>query len=337
MRTLLLIVLFIGTVTGIAWLTVHFSTQGKPISLSPDAASGEVLTPEEIAAVAISAPTPPPKADPIVLLFGGDVMLDRHIRQKAAVAGYSPILADFLELTAKVDAVVVNLEGPISDFPSRSIGSAVGSPNNFLFTFEPAVTGFLKEYNISIVNLGNNHILNFGASGLKQTYENLDRAGIEHFGFVGASERPSTLITTIKEVRFGFVNYNQFLPGGYEQALADIAKVRPEVAVVIVHPHWGLEYKPTANQVIRNQAHAFIDAGADLIIGAHPHVVQQSEVYQGKTIYYSLGNFVFDQYFEEAVRSGKLVEATFDPETLEPSFVEFNTWLEKDGTTSLKL
>jgi poly-gamma-glutamate synthesis protein (capsule biosynthesis protein) len=332
MRKLQLIVLFFASIITIAWLTIRFSGQSEPISLTTESITGQEFSQELILDETIPLPS-----EPVVLLFGGDVMLDRYIRQKAIANGYSIILEDFRELTARADAVVVNLEGPVTNFPSRSIGSAVGSSNNFYFTFEPAVTDFLTEYNITIVNLGNNHIHNFGTEGLEQTYTNLDAAGIKHFGFVGSSEQSSALITTINEITFGFVNYNQFQSGGYEQALADIAAVKSEVDIVVVHPHWGLEYKPIANEVIQTQAHAFIDAGADLVIGAHPHVVQQTDVYKGKTIYYSLGNFVFDQYFEEAVRRGKLVEVRFDPETLEQEFTEFETWLEQDGTTSLRL
>jgi len=83
-------------------------------------------------------------------------------------------------------------------------------------------------------------------------------------------------------------------------------------------------------------AHQLIDEGADLVIGSHPHVVQGIENYQGKKIYYSLGNFVFDQYFEEAVKNGLLVEARIDPNSGQLSFEDYPIRISKTGETELQ-
>lgn len=152
-------------------------------------------------------------------------------------------------------------------------------------------------------------MLNFGQDGLDQTYQNIDQSALNYFGYVQPTQvSPSYLIHKFNGIIVGLVNYNQFVSGGEERTLSDLASVRSLAEVVIVYAHWGNEYVPE-NQVQRQLAKEFIDLGADLVIGAHPHVVQGSETYQGKQIYYSLGNFVFDQYFEEAVQNGLLVEA----------------------------
>jgi len=283
------------------------------------------------------APTPTPAC--ANLLFGGDLMFDRHIRQNAqAKDNYDYLLANLIPIFNQADAIIANLEGPVTDFPSRSVNSEVGSTNNYIFTFEPKILQTLNQYPF-IFNLGNNHILNFGQEGLKQTYQYLEQNQLNYFGFVGQpSAKPSYLIKEINGLKLGLINYNQFITGGQDQALADLTTVRPMVDAVIVYAHWGNEYVPE-NQVTKSLAHEFIDAGADLLIGAHPHVVQGTETYQNKKIYYSLGNFVFDQYFEPAVQKGLLVQVKIchSPtlENLEFNFTDYPIVLKNTGETEL--
>lgn len=284
----------------------------------------------------LPSPTPAPP-EPIKLVFLGDMMFDRHIRQNAQKrGGYDVLLSQGLkDMFAGADLVVGNLEGPVTMSSSKSVGSAVGSSNNFIFTFDPAVVPFLYKHNIRLVNLGNNHILNFGNAGLDETYDFLEQGNISYFGVTGSPlERTSTNSQTIGGTRFAFVNYNQFTPAGYESALEDLRTVRDDHDVVIVYTHWGNEYVPE-NAVLKEQARAFVASGADLIIGSHPHVVTGTEVIDGKTVYYSLGNFIFDQYFEPAVREGLVVTALFDPTTNSFSFTDTLVRLDPDGTTSL--
>lgn len=277
-------------------------------------------------------PTPPP----VRLLFGGDMMFDRHIRQHMEKQGTLWPLEPLTKVFNQYDAVIANLEGPVTNFPSKSVGSEVGSPNNFLFTFDPSVVSLLSANNITIVNLGNNHILNFGTEGARQTKEFLLTGGIRFFGNTSLETGPSqrVLITEFGEHIVAFVNYNQFVSGGLEAALEDVAYAEPRADLTIVMPHWGNEYEPIANAVVQGWAHQLIDAGADLVIGGHPHVTQQTEVYEGKTIYYSLGNFVFDQYFEPAVQRGLLVGVEILPD-LSLDFTELPIQLNRDGQTTL--
>lgn len=273
---------------------------------------------------------------PIKILFGGDLMFDRNIRLRMQEHGSDFIFETLQDTFEDYDLVLANLEGPVTDNPSRSVGSVVGSTNNFIFTFPPETITLLKKSNFKIVNLGNNHIQNFGREGVLQTRKYLDSAEIKYFGDTGLENTSDqrTLIYELKDKKLGFANYNEFTLDGWEHALADVAFLRDKVDLVIVYTHWGTEYQPTANQVIQNQAHELINAGADLVIGSHPHVTQQTEDYQGKRIYYSLGNFVFDQYFSPEVKAGLLVGVEIDSE-LNFTFTELPIKIESNGQTHL--
>ncbi len=277
------------------------------------------------------AETVPPS--PIRILFGGDLMFDRHIRTALRKQGNDFALAPLKETLAQADLVVANLEGPITDNASRSETSAVGARDNYYFTFDPAVAPLLKEFHIGAVNLGNNHISNFGQAGEQSTEKYLAAAGVKFFG-APVSDDKRILFQTIQGVKIALVNYDQFIFKGKEKALADIRTAKEQAAVVILYTHWGTEYVP-ATEPIKVLAHQFIEAGVDLIIGSHPHVVEETEVYRGKTVYYSLGNMVFDQYFSEETKHGLLVRATLDPETKQFSFEDIPIVLQSTGQTAL--
>jgi poly-gamma-glutamate synthesis protein (capsule biosynthesis protein) len=264
--------------------------------------------------------TPEEKA--VTLLFGGDAMFDRYIRTMMRTRNISP-LQSIKVLSEKHDATIVNLEGPITGTASVSELSAIGSPKNYIFTFDTSIPKYLKNMNIRVAHLGNNHICNIGKKGLEETKQWLWDSGITYFGQTcekTAVERvqtpeynqSNTLILQGKKI--GLVSYNAFLDGTENATLSDIEKLSQSADVVIVYTHWGNEYQKTASEVQKRLAHQFIDKGADLIIGSHPHVVQNVEDYKGKRIYYSLGNMVFDQYFSAETMRGLLVSVTISPD-----------------------
>jgi poly-gamma-glutamate capsule biosynthesis protein CapA/YwtB (metallophosphatase superfamily) len=245
---------------------------------------------------------------PVRLLFIGDMMFDRSVRLAAEAHGIDYLFSCASTTLRSYDAVVGNLEGPITDRASVSAGSAVGTPENFSFTFAPEVAPALFSYNIRIVNLGNNHILNRGVSGLHATRGYLDRAGVSYFG--GVQGDSTVLRTTIKDRPFSFVSFNEF--GGESAATTTelILKEKEEGRIVIVYAHWGDEYV-AAPQRVKDWVHLFTVAGADAIIGSHPHVVQARGRHAGVPYFYSLGNFIFDQYWDESVRTGLAAELVF--------------------------
>jgi len=272
------------------------------------------------------------KREPVKLLFLGDLMFDRYIRQAAEKKGNDFIFQGVKDLLLDYDLVVVNLEGPITDKKSVSVGSRVGGPGHMTFTFSPSLALTLAEHNIKLVNLGNNHILNFGTNGLEQTRNYLSEADVEYFGDPkDAGKRFS--VKEINGAKIGFVNYNEFIDDGFQKALEDMGKAKNQSDISIVYAHWGAEYKVgDPGSRIKKLAHRLVNEGADLIIGSHPHVMQMKEEYNGKMIYYSLGNFVFDQYFSQETMEGLAVAVKINPD-LNLEFQEIPLSLKKNGQT----
>jgi hypothetical protein len=253
--------------------------------------------------------------DRLTLFAAGDIMLDRTmllLAQKHNDFGYAfRMISSTLQ---EADLRVVNLEGPITT--NKSTANIVNGGRGLNFTFSPQVTTTLKE-NFDIVSLANNHTTNFGFAGLEQTKDFLDDAGIAWFG--DPNNRADQKLVKIVEkngFKIGFVGHHQLVETGFENVIAEIERVRPEVDVVIAYPHWGVEYvTSTASLLQKKEARGLIDAGVDIVVGAHPHVIQPIEMYEGKPIFYSLGNFVFDQYFSLETMQGLLLHMTFEKDT----------------------
>jgi len=277
------------------------------------------------------------KKDYVQLLFAGDLMFDRGIRYYAEKGGGNNFIFEKISnLLLSNDLAVVNLEGPITDEKSVSSGTAPGSTNNYFFTFDPSVAKTLFEENIRLVNLGNNHILNFGNKGLASTEKYLDESSVDYFG---APTGQRSIIKNINGLNIAFVSYNEFssdTEAEQKAVVEEIKTLKPEAALVIVFSHWGVEYAQNPSENIRELAHQFIDAGADLVIGSHSHLMQPMEEYKGKRIYYSLGNFVFDQYFNEDVRQGLGVIVKINKQTKQLEFEEKNFYLQSNGQTIMR-
>ncbi|MCX6766145.1 MAG: CapA family protein [Candidatus Moranbacteria bacterium] len=299
----------------------------------------EIRVSGEIDSVHESVAEKQESVEEIKILFLGDIMFDRYIRQVAKRKGYDFVFQDVDNLLKEKDLVVANLEGPLTDNKSVSATSEFGERNNYIFTFDPQVAPILKNHNINLINLGNNHILNFRQNGLEQTKKYLSDAGVKYFC---DKDIRYTLYKIPASPAGGhnttlsFVCYNQFESDAVEKALADIGEVKKSADVVILYAHWGKEYETKADAKQKELAHKFIDAEADLIIGSHSHVVQEKEIYQGKTIYYSLGNFIFDQYFNSETMKGLAVETIINPVTKDIKFKEHQLQMKNNGQTEWK-
>lgn len=279
---------------------------------------------------------PASTGDKIHILFVGDMMFDRWIRQMSQKNGSDFIFQKVHDLLQKQDLVVGNLEGPITSEPSVSLASVFGSRENYIFTFPPDTAQTLYDQNIRLVNIGNNHILNFKEGGLDGTKDSLTGARVNFFGDAGRNDR-RFFVQEVKGFKIAFVNYNQFTGNGKQHALDDlqaVKKIAPDFTVL--YTHWGTEFSDTPNEKDRALAHQFIDAGADMVIGSHPHVLQTKETYQGKTIYYSLGNFIFDQYFDLRTRRGLAVQLEIDPKDRTIAARDYSVEMKTNGQTVLK-
>lgn len=324
----LLVVISIGLVAGGFWLWNNRSHNSDYGLISIAKIIAKTHNPD----VKKESPDSQPKN--ITILFGGDLGLDRYIRQVGEKKGYDFMFEKLDPLLQGNDLNVVNLEGPITDKPSISLTSAFATKENYVFTFDPETAGILKKHNISLVNLGNNHILNFKEDGVRQTEKYLQDAGVNYIGSPIDDSASKFQVLAFSNFKIAFVNYNQFAYQGKEKALEDILNAKLKSDLVILYAHWGKEYELQPLESVKDLAHEFVDAGADLIIGSHPHVVQGKEVYKGKTIYYSLGNFIFDQYFQKETTEGLAVKATINPETIGITFQEIPLKLQNNGQTS---
>lgn len=252
----------------------------------------------------------------------GDISYSRAVGR--IVAKQKDINYPFLKISdyfKGADLVFGNLETPITE--GREIFDF-----EMVFRSDLGTEQALKQAGFSILSLANNHTPNFGEQGLKDTFRYLDMAGIKHIGAgINEEEANQPVYIEKKGIKFAFLAYNDsdVVPASYEAdnnhagtAFMRIDKMTEAVKMakqkadfVIVSMHSGIEYtgKPDNSQV--NFAHAAVDAGADLIIGHHPHVVQMAEQYKGKYIFYSLGNFVFDQPQSQKTKEGLVVKVFF--------------------------
>lgn len=265
----------------------------------------------------------------IKILILGDIMFDRGVRSKINTSGFAEIFGPATTTFAEYDLVVANLEGPISTYKSKTILDNNKSIPGFQFTFATGTAKALKNAGIDMVSLANNHTDNFGQSGLQQTRQLLDEAGVQHFGspqnnfdiststcLVAQNSGTQGRVAGAEDICIGFIGWHEFGAKNHQKILDEIVRLRPLVDYLVVFPHWGEEYKKTPHIEQVRLARVWTDAGADAIIGAHPHVIQQitrRTTADGRTvpIFYSLGNFIFDQYFSFDTTHGIAVEIEF--------------------------
>jgi poly-gamma-glutamate synthesis protein (capsule biosynthesis protein) len=197
-----------------------------------------------------------------------------------------------------------------------------------MFRAPPGAEKALKSANFSILSLANNHTLNFGKEGILKTFYYLKKTKIK---FVGAGENKKEAYNhTIIEkngTKFAFLAYSngRLVPSFYEASskrpgiafdnkqkmISAVRTANKEADFVIVSMHLGQEYKSTPNSYQKSFARTAIDNGADLVLGHHPHVIQSIEKYKGRYIFYSLGNFIFDQMWSQSTREGLMVKLLF--------------------------
>jgi poly-gamma-glutamate synthesis protein (capsule biosynthesis protein) len=243
--------------------------------------------------------------------FFGDLMLDRHVGERLVGKPLSYLFSGLdgeNKFWSGADIVGANLEGAVTDG-----GAHLAPQNAYDFAFTPERIAELKDYGFNYFNSANNHFTDQGQIGVAETRKNLDALGFYHSGspdaLVDASSEQDIEISGRQVALIGLsMVYKDF---DLDQAKEIIKTARLKSDLVIVNIHWGTEYEHQFGKHQQAIGHALIEAGADAIIGHHPHVVQGMEVYQGKPIFYSLGNFIFDQYFSADTQEGLSVGLDF--------------------------
>ena len=248
-------------------------------------------------------------------------MPSRYVAAKMRAKGFAYPFASTTDMLSGADLAFANLESPIT--PGERVVNGAMS-----FRTDPEFVPFLAASGIDIVSLANNHSPNFGAQGLRDTFRFLNDAHVLHTGAGTTSTAYAPIVKNVGGVRVAFVAMNDtdVIPPEYcasdlrvGTACVDQLRIRETVSaarkisdIVIFSMHAGTEYIHAPNERQVRYAHAAIDAGADLVIGHHPHVVQSAEIYKDRRIYYSLGNFIFDQNWSRDTRLGLVVTATVD-------------------------
>ena len=253
-----------------------------------------------IALPAAAGDQPPP--DELTIAAVGDLMLGNRTEPFLREFGPDYPFAEVMPFLGKADVVVGNLESPIS-----IRGKAVEN-KQFTLRASPLAVEALKRANIRVVTLANNHSMDFGPLALKDTLTVLDENGILATGAgMDLDDARSPAFLKVRGSTLAFLSYSltfplEFFastkrpgtaPGYAEYVKADIEKVRPVADLVIVSFHWGAELMTAAKDYQIDLGRKAIDWGADLVLGHHPHVLQEIELYRGRMIAYSLGNFVF--------------------------------------------
>jgi poly-gamma-glutamate capsule biosynthesis protein CapA/YwtB (metallophosphatase superfamily) len=259
----------------------------------------------------------------VLIIATGDISFSREVGRR--VRAQNDINYPFLNVAdylRKGDIVIGNLESTITEGREIMDGEMV-------FRSDPGTEIALRNAGFNLITLANNHTPDFGEKGLKDTMFYLEQAGLDHIGAgMNLEEASRPKYITKNGITFAFLNFNDsdVVPGYYGAgenssgtALMDIdlmtfrvAEAKENSDFVILIMHSGTEYVPNPNQRQIDFARAGIDAGVEMVIGHHPHVVQSAEIYKGKYIFYSLGNFVFDQMWSQDTREGIILSVSFN-------------------------
>jgi poly-gamma-glutamate synthesis protein (capsule biosynthesis protein) len=282
-----------------------------------------------------ASPVPAATATPeplVRLLFTGDIIPARCVYTRHQA--YSDFRHAFLELgpfLSGADITVGSLDSPLSD-----AGRPLGCVHTYNLLAPPQSVEGLSFAGFDVLTVATNHAKDCGSAGgacdeaLLDTVANLRAAGIAPVGAGNnLQEARSPAIVTVRGTRFAFLGYDDiasYYPAGESSpgtAPLDAASLRDDIArarqvadVVVVLPHWGVEYTTTPTERQRELTRIAIEAGATLVIGNHPHWVQATERIGGGFVAYALGNFVFDQDWSRETQQGVMLEAAFQGPTL---------------------
>lgn len=263
---------------------------------------------------------------PVTLVFVGDVMMDRGVKRSIVnnFAGDYTALFVHTPYLAAADIAFANLEGPVGT-TGRNVGS------KYSFRMDPKVVPALRAAGIDVVSFANNHVGDYSRETFDETLKHLSAESILYAG-AGSTYADATMprVIDVRGTRIGYLAATDVGPAWLAATATQsgvllasdahlpsiIANAKEQVDVLIVSFHFGDEYAP-ANARQALLAHRAIDSGADIIIGHHPHVMEHIETYKGKPIFYSLGNFIFDQYFSAHTMRGMVATVRIDPQTKE--------------------
>ena len=242
--------------------------------------------------------------DSITIGLAGDVMIGRWVDEVQKERPPAALWGNLLPILRKNDLNLINLETALTTSEERV-------PKVFNFKAHPSNVEALKSASIHVVNLANNHVLDFAEKGLVETLKTLNKAKIHYVGAgLNQIEASAPCIIDCKGIKVGILGCTDnepswkatgtdmgtfYLPVGEFDAIQEaIKKVRPQVDLLILSIHWGPNMIEKPPSLFQSFAHALIDLGVDVIHGHSAHIFQGVEIYQGKLIFYDTGDFVDD-------------------------------------------
>jgi hypothetical protein len=271
-------------------------------ALKPAAVQLAVSVPATVNVAPIVAAT---RDDTLTVTAVGDLLFDLSPRTLVAKEGGRAPLVKVETVLADSDVTIGNLEGPLSN---RGVHVGGKLPEH-IFEGDPRSIESLKASGFDLLALANNHVMDHGPDAVEDTLKTLGDAGIASAGAgMNSAQAWKPAIIERKGKKIAFLSFSQIVPGGFlptathagladgkdmKRVLAAIREAKKQADYVIVSYHWGVEQSWVANAGQIRDARASIDAGADMVLSHHPHVMQGLEFYKGKLIAYSLGNFLF--------------------------------------------
>ena len=241
------------------------------------------------------------------IVFVGDVLLARNVEFLMSTKGVNYPFLHVPELFGLHNSAI------IGNFESAILEQHKKTPS-FVTTFsvDKNILPEVQKVGFTHMSLANNHSLDYGSTTFAHTRLALEQVGITPFGHPAHVDGVSHVVVRTGATRVGVLAINQINSlQSKEEINTGLALLASTTDFQIVYIHWGDEYMLKHNSTQEVLAKQLIDAGADTIIGHHPHVVQDIDVYKDKPIFYSLGNFIFDQYFSVDVQQGLLLKLSF--------------------------
>ncbi len=280
-------------------------------SMEPLAPSEEPVV--EPSALPTPEPTPEPQPQPVTIVFTGDVELSDYVRPNYDRSGILGVVDEgLLEVLSNADITMVNNEF------CYSLRGEQAPDKQFTFRVDPSYVNVLKDMGVDVAGIANNHVLDFGKDALEDTIATLDEAGIAHTGAgFSLDEASKGVVLEAEGLRIGFLAASRVIPTyswnvvsskpglfcTYDPAdfFRRIKELKEDEGCdyVFAFVHWGKERTLDLEDHQVMIGHGLIDAGADAVIGMHSHCLQPVEYYKDRPIFYSLGNFIFNQTIEK--------------------------------------
>ncbi len=307
---LVVVLLIIALALGLALVVKEIRSLTKEIESNHQVVTETSESTEHEPAETQVQETEPMETEPInqsiSLVFGGDVNFAYTFLPNYEASGITGAISqELIDLMSDADICMVNNEFCFSTRGSKQ-------DKQYTFRVDPKYATALNEMGVDIVTLANNHALDFGKEALSDTFTTMDDVGIKYCGAGETKDRAKELqvfeqngktigfLAASRVIPEGSWNIDSSQPGMFctyddSQLNAEIKKAKEVCDYVVVYVHWGVEREAMPEDYQRNMGKHYIDAGADLVIGSHSHCLQGIEFYNGKPIFYSLGNYIFNK------------------------------------------